>query len=110
MYRDAATQANLRTLAERGISVIEPEVGALASRGEHGVGRLPSPETLSREPEANAVFARLPHEAIAPLQERSPFYVWDSSTDEVRWVAAWDVTEADVDAFAADVREVLARR
>src|ERR687898_1080170 len=46
MYRDAATQANLRTLRERGITVIEPEEGALASRGEHGVGRLPDPRRL----------------------------------------------------------------
>jgi phosphopantothenoylcysteine decarboxylase/phosphopantothenate--cysteine ligase len=46
MYRDAATQANLATLRERGITVIEPEEGALASRGEHGVGRLPEPRTL----------------------------------------------------------------
>src|SRR2546430_9723885 len=46
MYRDAATQANLATLRQRGITVIEPEEGALASRGEHGVGRLPEPRTL----------------------------------------------------------------
>jgi phosphopantothenoylcysteine decarboxylase / phosphopantothenate---cysteine ligase len=46
MYRDAATQANLSTLRGRGITVIEPEVGALASRGEQGIGRLPEPETL----------------------------------------------------------------
>ena len=46
MYRDAATQANLATLRERGIAVIEPEEGALASRGEHGVGRLPDPRRL----------------------------------------------------------------
>jgi phosphopantothenoylcysteine decarboxylase/phosphopantothenate--cysteine ligase len=46
MYRDAATQANLRTLKERGIAVIDPEEGALASRGEHGVGRLPDPRRL----------------------------------------------------------------
>jgi phosphopantothenoylcysteine decarboxylase / phosphopantothenate---cysteine ligase len=46
MYRDAATQANLATLRGRGIVVIEPEEGALASRGEHGVGRLPEPHTL----------------------------------------------------------------
>jgi phosphopantothenoylcysteine decarboxylase/phosphopantothenate--cysteine ligase len=46
MYRDAATQANLATLRQRGIVVIEPEEGALASRGEHGVGRLPEPRTL----------------------------------------------------------------
>jgi phosphopantothenoylcysteine decarboxylase / phosphopantothenate---cysteine ligase len=46
MYRDAATQANLATLRQRGITLVEPEEGALASRGEHGVGRLPEPRTL----------------------------------------------------------------
>jgi phosphopantothenoylcysteine decarboxylase / phosphopantothenate---cysteine ligase len=46
MYRDAATQANLATLRGRGITVIDPEEGALASRGEHGVGRLPEPRAL----------------------------------------------------------------
>jgi phosphopantothenoylcysteine decarboxylase/phosphopantothenate--cysteine ligase len=52
MYADAATQANLATLRERGITVIEPEEGALASRGEHGVGRLPEPDRLLAEVEA----------------------------------------------------------
>jgi phosphopantothenoylcysteine decarboxylase/phosphopantothenate--cysteine ligase len=46
MYRDPATQANIATLRERGVIVIEPEEGDLASRGEHGVGRLPEPRTL----------------------------------------------------------------
>src|SRR5690348_14175549 len=46
MYADAATQANLATLRERGIRVIDPEEGELASRGEYGMGRLPSPERL----------------------------------------------------------------
>jgi phosphopantothenoylcysteine decarboxylase/phosphopantothenate--cysteine ligase len=52
MYRDAATQANLATLRERGIVVIEPDTGALASRGEHGVGRLPDPQRLLEAVEA----------------------------------------------------------
>jgi phosphopantothenoylcysteine decarboxylase / phosphopantothenate---cysteine ligase len=52
MYSDAATQANLATLRERGIRVIDPEEGELASRGEYGVGRLPSPERLLSEVEA----------------------------------------------------------
>ena len=46
MYRDPATQENLATLRRRGIIVIEPEEGALASRGEHGLGRLPEPRAL----------------------------------------------------------------
>jgi phosphopantothenoylcysteine decarboxylase/phosphopantothenate--cysteine ligase len=52
MYADAATQANLATLRDRGVRVLDPEEGPLASRGEHGLGRLPSPERLLEEVEA----------------------------------------------------------
>src|SRR5271170_7684413 len=43
MYEHAATQANLRTLRERGAIIVDPEVGRLASKGEEGVGRLAEP-------------------------------------------------------------------
>lgn len=52
MYRDAATQANLATLRERGVHVIDPDEGPLASRGEHGAGRLPQPDELLRRVES----------------------------------------------------------
>jgi phosphopantothenoylcysteine decarboxylase/phosphopantothenate--cysteine ligase len=52
MYADAATQANLATLRQRGVEVIEPEEGKLASRGEFGRGRLPDPEQLLARVEA----------------------------------------------------------
>ncbi|HEV2789959.1 MAG TPA: bifunctional phosphopantothenoylcysteine decarboxylase/phosphopantothenate--cysteine ligase CoaBC [Solirubrobacterales bacterium] len=52
MYADAATQANLETLRARGIEVIEPEEGKLASRGEYGRGRLPDPAQLLARVEA----------------------------------------------------------
>src|SRR5271169_3243100 len=43
MYEHPATQANLRTLRQRGARIVGPEVGRLASRGELGSGRLPEP-------------------------------------------------------------------
>ncbi len=46
MYEDAATRENLATLRGRGIDVIEPDEGSLASKGEQGVGRLPDPAEL----------------------------------------------------------------
>jgi phosphopantothenoylcysteine decarboxylase / phosphopantothenate---cysteine ligase len=62
MYADAATQANLATLRERGVEVIEPDEGRLASRGEFGRGRLPDPAEL---------LGRI--EAVLPAGERP----WD---------------------------------
>lgn len=45
MYRSEATQANLRTLSDRGYTFIDPESGFLAER-ERGVGRLASEERM----------------------------------------------------------------
>ena len=45
MYTHLATQANLNVLRERGVWVVEPEVGRLAS-GAVGPGRLPETPTL----------------------------------------------------------------
>lgn len=46
MWRAAATRENVETLRRRGVEVLEPGEGALASRGEHGVGRMPEPEEI----------------------------------------------------------------
>ncbi len=53
MYLDPATSGNLETLRERGVDVIEPGVGRLASKGEYGVGRLPDPAELLERVEAS---------------------------------------------------------
>jgi phosphopantothenoylcysteine decarboxylase / phosphopantothenate---cysteine ligase len=46
MYTHPATQANIELLASRGITVLPPGSGDLASHGEHGIGRLPEPHEL----------------------------------------------------------------
>ena len=45
MYTHPATQANIDLLRERGVFIVEPEVGRLAS-GEVGIGRLPDTNVL----------------------------------------------------------------
>src|SRR3954447_8677439 len=46
MWQHAATQANAETLRARGVTVLEPGVGRLGSKGEWGSGRLPDPQEL----------------------------------------------------------------
>jgi threonine aldolase len=58
--------------------------------------------------QANAVFARLHPRHIAALQENWTFHVWDEGANMVRWMTAFDTTEADVDAFLGDIRSTAA--
>src|SRR3954453_3532594 len=46
MWEHAATRANIDTLRARGVTVLEPGTGRLASKGEWGAGRLPEPPSL----------------------------------------------------------------
>jgi phosphopantothenoylcysteine decarboxylase / phosphopantothenate---cysteine ligase len=46
MWANAATVANVETLRRRGVHVVEPETGRLASKGEWGKGRLADPATI----------------------------------------------------------------
>lgn len=52
MYLHAATQANIASLRERGVIVIEPSTGELASDAEFGIGRLAEPQILLERCEA----------------------------------------------------------
>jgi phosphopantothenoylcysteine decarboxylase/phosphopantothenate--cysteine ligase len=46
MYLSPATRENIETLRGRGVTVLDPGTGELASKGEYGVGRLPEPAEL----------------------------------------------------------------
>jgi phosphopantothenoylcysteine decarboxylase / phosphopantothenate---cysteine ligase len=60
MYEHAATQANLALLRERGVRVVDPGVGPLASKGEHGIGRLAEPTELLAACEAAIASSSIP--------------------------------------------------
>jgi threonine aldolase len=57
--------------------------------------------------EANGVFAKIPQEAIAKIQDRYFFYVWNEEESVVRWMCSFDTTEEDVREFARSVGEVM---
>jgi phosphopantothenoylcysteine decarboxylase / phosphopantothenate---cysteine ligase len=60
MWQHAATQANLALLRERGVRIVDPGVGPLASKGEHGVGRLAEPAELLAACEAAIAACSIP--------------------------------------------------
>jgi threonine aldolase len=79
---------------------------AMARRLAEGAAAVHGVEVV-HPVQANAVFARLPARHIAALQHDWFFHVWDEREHVVRWMTAFDTTEADVDAFVADIRQLL---
>lgn len=79
---------------------------AMALRLGMGASGVPGVE-LVHAVQANGVFVRLPPAVTTALQADYPFYVWDESTGVVRWMASFDTTEEDVDAFVARLAELM---
>jgi phosphopantothenoylcysteine decarboxylase/phosphopantothenate--cysteine ligase len=114
MYEHAATRANLQTLRDRGVELLEPGTGALGSPGEWGVGRLPEPAAL-----LTAVEARLGAAAGGSLDglkvlvtaggTREPIdavrYVGNRSSGKMGWALAEQAARrgANVTVVAANV-------
>jgi threonine aldolase len=79
---------------------------AMARRLADGVADIDGVDAV-HPVQANAVFARLSPRHITALQQEWSFQVWDEPESVVRWMAAFDTPEADVDAFIAAVRAVV---
>lgn len=113
---DMQLASKMRFLSVQLVALLEGDLwlrsarhaNAMARRLRDAVIDLPD-VTVVRPVEANAVFAVLPPGVADRLRERFRFYDWNPATGEVRWMCAFDTTEADVDAFAAALVEELAR-
>jgi len=97
LYLRSATHAN--AMAARLRSALEESLRAGEITGLR----------FSQPTQANAVFALLANDAADRIREQVRFYDWNRVTGEVRWMTAFDTTEADVDAFVAVIRQELKR-
>jgi len=70
------------------------------------LGKIPEVKIVYKV-EANGVFAKIPRAAIAKLQKRYFFYVWNEQQSVVRWMCSFDTTEQDVRQFAQFVGETV---
>lgn len=90
---------------------IARHANAAARRLADGVRELPHVE-LAHAVESNAVFARIPARAVDELHAAGfQFHVWvaDPVRPLVRWMTAFDTTDADVDRFIAAIAACAGR-
>jgi threonine aldolase len=74
---------------------------------EKEISKIPQVKIVYKV-EANGVFAKIPRHAIARLQKRYFFYLWNEEESIVRWMCSFDTTADDVQQFAKFVREIVA--
>ncbi|UTT63759.1 threonine aldolase family protein [Microcella humidisoli] len=107
--------AQLLTLFDEGLGIRSAmHANAMAARLRAGLegmladGSVPAGSLgFSQQTQANAVFALLANDAADRIRERVRFYDWDRARGEVRWMCAFDTTEADIDGFLQVVRQEL---
>jgi threonine aldolase len=81
---------------------------AMAKRMEAALRQLPGVE-IACPVQSNTVFAKLPAAAVQGMHQRGwKFYTHVGPHGEARLMCSWDTTPAEVDAFAADLKSVLA--
>lgn len=71
-----------------------------------GLANLPGCR-INQRVQANEVFATIPREHVAALQNECFFHVWDEEISEARFVASFDTTEDDIAAFLRAAERVL---
>lgn len=65
---------------------------------------------ITEEVAANVVFVKIPRWLITPLQVKFPFYVWDESLNECRWMCSFDTTPSDIKSFVREISRLLKKR
>jgi phosphopantothenoylcysteine decarboxylase / phosphopantothenate---cysteine ligase len=113
MWEHPATQANLARLRGRGVVVIEPGTGALATKHEWGVGRLAEPAELLAAVEAVVPAGARPWDGLRVLVTaggtREPIdavrYVGNRSSGRMGYAVAEEAAAlgAEVTVIAANV-------
>lgn len=78
-------------------------MATLLGRGLAGIGGI----SVTQKVEANEVFAIIPREHIARLQDECFFHVWNEATSEARFVTSFDTTESDITGFLAAAKAVV---
>lgn len=111
---DMQLESKMRFVSAQLIAILTDELylrsaghaNAMATRLRAAVDGIPGVR-VTQPTQSNAVFAIVAPGVADRLRERFRFYDWDQATGEVRWMCAFDTTEADVDAFVVALREEL---
>ncbi len=78
---------------------------AMAARLDEGIRALPNLTPMFPR-QANAVFVQMPAAVIQGMHQRGWRFYTFIGEGGCRFMCSWDTTEADVDAFLADLREL----
>jgi threonine aldolase len=102
----AQLASKMRFLSAQVVAMLEDDLYLRASAHANAMAALLARSVtaipgiaITRPIHANAVFATLPPALADAVRPDFPFYTWDESTGEVRWMCSWDTTEADITAF-----------
>ncbi len=79
---------------------------SMAKLLESQIKELPGVK-ITQSVDANALFVIIPVQLIEPLRKQYPFYEWDATNHEQRWMCSFDTTEEEITGFVNALKEIL---
>jgi threonine aldolase len=115
--RKQATQlfSKMRFISAQFVALLENDLWLEMARHSNrmaqllaeGISRIPAVQ-ITQKVQANGVFARIPQPVVEPLQTAFPFYLWDETTCEARWMCSFDTTEEEIRIFVEQTGRLCA--
>jgi threonine aldolase len=85
------------------------QANAMAQRLARALEGIPEVQ-ITQKVQANAVFATMARDVIEALRETYFFYDWNETINEVRLMASFDTTQADVEGLVSRLKSILESR
>ncbi len=105
--------SKMRFIAAQFIAILSNDLWLRNAQHSNKMAKLLASEVakckikITQKVEANAVFAIVPKTAIAKIQKKFQFYVFDEEIGEVRWMTTFDTTEQDIKDFVAVIKKAV---
>ncbi len=112
--QSAQLHSKMRFIAAQFLAMFEDDLWIRNARHSNAMAQLLVDKLkdipnlrITQKVQSNGVFAIVPKEIIPELQNHYFFYVWDSSTSEVRWMTSFDTDRADIEGFVALIKQKI---
>jgi len=108
--------SKMRFISAQFIAFFEEELWLKNARHANNMARLLAEKlecipgcNITQKVEANAIFLKIPEQAVEEIRKRFFFYIWDKKGPVIRLMTSFDTTEQDINTFISALKTIMTK-